>query len=68
VQVWGFFRVWLVGPQYSCSRARVHKSYRRLTKQRCNIADALAMPVVTRKVADFKLTGVTVVNPWARSP
>jgi len=26
------------------------------------------MPVVTRKVADFKLTGVTVVNPWARSP
>lgn len=41
--------------------------YQRLTQQRRNIADALAMPVgavATRNVADFAATGVEIITPW----
>ncbi|WP_374360773.1 type II toxin-antitoxin system Phd/YefM family antitoxin [Pseudoduganella danionis] len=38
--------------------------YQRLTKQRRNIADALAMPDSTDSEFDFKATGVTLINPW----
>jgi predicted nucleic acid-binding protein len=36
-----------------------------LRKVRSGKADANGMTVVTRNVADFDDTGVTVLNPWA---
>ena len=50
--------------------ARLHLPDKRGERDALIAATALVhgMAVVTRNVADFKPTGVTVVNPWAPSP
>lgn len=47
--------------------ARLHIPDKRSERDALIAATALVhgMTVVTRNVADFKLTGVTVINPWA---
>ncbi len=50
--------------------ARLHVPDKRGERDALIAATALVhgMAVVTRNVADFKPTGVTVVNPWESSP
>ena len=50
--------------------ARLHVPDKRGERDALIAATALVhgMTVVTRNVADFKPTGVTIVNPWAPSP
>ncbi|MBB6083551.1 type II toxin-antitoxin system VapC family toxin [Castellaniella defragrans] len=50
--------------------ARLHVPDKRGERDALIAATALAhgMTVVTRNVADFKPTGVTIVNPWEPSP
>lgn len=60
------------GPVFITDRGRpAHvllsfEDYQRLTKQRRNIADALAMPGVAD--IEFEPPRVTTVNPWEPSP
>ena len=50
--------------------AKLHVPDRRSERDALIAATALVhgMTVVTRNVADFKPTGVTIVNPWEPSP
>jgi len=50
--------------------ARLHVPDRRSERDALIAATALVhgMAVVTRNVADFQLTGVTLINPWQLTP
>lgn len=80
----GMLRIWLeqhVLPEFSGRTlpvdtavarrcARLHVPDKRSERDALIAATALVhgMTVVTRNVADFKPTGVTLINPWEGSP